>query len=389
MRAWMTLVALSSRCSVTLVVLCQSEQGRSSEMLPRVISLCSKVIVRTKREDGSRSFASLSRRLPYVLSKIVQALHPIPLESTWVPASWIREVRQALGDQRYTSVHAYKLSMARPARALTPTNRSVLDLDDLESKAALRYAKIDRATSGRLLKIFRTVDGVKLRIFENIVSRGFDLVTVCSEVDKVELSARIGGKVRVVPNCVELPMKRKPYVHGRSRNVLFVGSLDYGPNQDAFRWICREIKADVHRVCGSDVAFRIVGRRPFAGAAEMAQQSGIELFTDVPDLVEHYLWADVVIVPVRSGGGTRIKILEALSFGVPVISTTLGAEGLELLDGEEYLVADSSAGFAQSVTMMFQNPDLGRKLSDNGFAKVLSRYSYQSSEKLICGLHDA
>ena len=387
MRAWMTLVSLASRYSVTLVVFCQNETARSSDISSAAVNLCSKVVIKTKIENGSRSLLSLSRELPFLLSKVAQAMFPRPLESAWVPKSWIREAKKELEDQQFSSMHVFKLSMALPARALACTKWSVLDIDDIESKAAIRYAKLDKGTSGRMLFLLRVLEGIKLRFFESAVSRFFSLVTVCSEMDKEEMASRIGEKVRVVPNCIDQPQQRKAFVHGRSKNVLFVGSLDYGPNQDSFRWICQEIKADVTRICGFDVSFRIVGRRPFAGAVDLAKKSGIELFTDVPDLVEHYMWADVVIVPVRSGGGTRIKILEALSFGVPVISTTLGVEGLLLDDGKEFLVADSSLEFAHGVSRVFQDAGLGRALSECGAAKVLESYSFQSSEKLIAELH--
>jgi glycosyltransferase involved in cell wall biosynthesis len=199
----------------------------------------------------------------------------------------------------------------------------------------------------------------------------------------------MGDKVSVLPNCVPAPAMRVQRDVARHKNVLFVGSLDYGPNQDAFRWLCTELKASIDRDCGSGVTLRIVGRRPFPGAAALAASSGVDLVADAPDLAEHYLWASLVVVPIRSGGGTRIKILEALSYGVPVVSTTLGAEGLSLDDGKDFLRADSADEFAAAVRRILTDPGFRERLAAAGLATHASRYSPDVAERIIAALHAA
>ena len=148
----------------------------------------------------------------------------------------------------------------------------------------------------------------------------------------------------VVPNTVEVPETVERAPRSPTLRLLFVGNLGDEPNVDAALWIAGELMPRLRRD-GSPVELRIAGSHPLPEVAALAG-TGIEIHADPLDLAPHYAWADLALAPIRAGGGTRIKILEAFAARVPVVATPVGAEGLAVQDGEHLLLADDSNDFA-------------------------------------------
>ncbi|MBI3621542.1 MAG: glycosyltransferase, partial [Nitrospirae bacterium] len=157
--------------------------------------------------------------------------------------------------------------------------------------------------------------------------------------------------------------------------LVFTGSMDWYPNEDAMLYfmgaILPRIRQDV-----PDVSLTVVGRNPSARLAEAASTIGVQVTGTVDDIRPHVDEAAVYVVPLRVGGGTRLKIFEALAMGKAVVSTTVGAEGLPLIPGEHFLRADDPADFARAVVALLRDPNRRQALGMAGRRLVEERYAW-------------
>jgi glycosyltransferase involved in cell wall biosynthesis len=160
--------------------------------------------------------------------------------------------------------------------------------------------------------------------------------------------------------------------------LLFVGSLFYQPNVDAVRWLLDALAPELRRR-GLRFHLTIAGRSPPQALIDLAaKDNDCDLQADLPSLEPLYVAAHIVLCPIRSGGGTRIKVLEALSFGRPVVCTRIGAEGLDLRSDVEVVYAESAAEFVDRIVQLQTEAGLAHRLAAQGLARIRSSYSIDS-----------
>lgn len=175
---------------------------------------------------------------------------------------------------------------------------------------------------------------------------------------------------------------------GVPRNrIVFAASMDYHANIDAALYFAREIWPAVQARIGDGYRFTIVGRSPSAEVLALRSLPGIEVTGTVPDVRPYYREASAVVVPLRVGGGTRLKILEAMAAGVPVVSTTLGAEGLEVNPGRDLLTADTPASITEAIASLCDRPPRWQQLSDAGRALVARMYDWRIVGDRLFAIH--
>jgi glycosyltransferase involved in cell wall biosynthesis len=163
-----------------------------------------------------------------------------------------------------------------------------------------------------------------------------------------------------------------------------VGTLNYGPNEHGVKWLVQAILPAIRaRVGATDVTLTVIGRAPPDWMREQAAAGAFALHADVPDVKPFYDACDAVVVPISAGGGTRIKILEAFGYGRVVVSTTLGAEGIEAEPGKDFLIADSQSEFAEAVVRLIETPPLGVTLVGNARKTVEQHYSMSACEHAV------
>lgn len=189
-------------------------------------------------------------------------------------------------------------------------------------------------------------------------------------------------ELHVVPNGVDV-RHFAPNEHKRDANtLLFFGTLNYAPNVDGLLWFCAEIwpriRAEMQRA-----KLEVVGIDPSPQVLALDDLPDVRITGFVPDIREKLWSATICVVPLRVGGGTRLKILEALAAGCPVISTTVGAEGLSVIDGEHLLVRDAPVHFAAGIVELLESRDLRQRLALAGRLMVQQRYDWQSIGKLM------
>jgi polysaccharide biosynthesis protein PslH len=274
--------------------------------------------------------------------------------------------------------------MGRPS--LGPT---VVDFMDLENvKAQLRAELLaEQFRSQRFARAWRTrlswyqtrLNGYDWRRFQRSVSAHVQQIAVPSELDAVRSGL---PNVSVVPNSY--PRPARPVGSPASSAapvVLLQGSLQYAPNIDGAEWLARAIAPRIRaEVPATQV--RLVGR-PATSVTELHQPGVLTVVGEVPSMEEELAGAAVVVVPVRFGGGTRVKILESFAHRVPVVSTRLGAEGLDVEDGVHLLLADDAEQFAAAVVRLLRDAELRRRLVEAAEAHYLDRYDGRAADDAV------
>jgi glycosyltransferase involved in cell wall biosynthesis len=197
----------------------------------------------------------------------------------------------------------------------------------------------------------------KARAIEARVCQSFDHVLAVSEQDQQTFAQEFGiAHATALPTGVNIEYFRPQHVQPRPGNVVFVGSMDWYPNQDGIAWFVREVYPHILREVGN-ASLTVVGRNPSPRLRELqANEPSVEVTGTVSDVRPYLAHAEVVIVPLRIGGGTRLKIFEAMAMARAVVSTSLGAQGLPVVPGREILLEDTPEGFARAVVALLNDP---------------------------------
>lgn len=317
-----------------------------------------------------------------------------PLNSKSFDRLEISDLNQIIGDNHYDIIYAFRISMGCAAQAIIKSNSKlnkalkVVDFDDIESKTKSREAITIRENEGRLNALVYRLEATKIRKIEDRQLKFFDQVYVCSEQDKAQLDARKPNSektnIRVLPNAVDLPSRQNSVPDpGSPPNLLFVGTMDHGPNEDAIHHIVNELYPHLLKMLNGHFEINIVGRYPTEQIVAYGSIPHISIHADVPDLEPYYRAANIVLAPIRYGGGTRLKILEAFAYGKPVISTTIGAEGIDAKNGHEIIIADSPEDFSKQCVELISNQALANSIADNAHSLYLESYSYKACEKRL------
>jgi glycosyltransferase involved in cell wall biosynthesis len=236
---------------------------------------------------------------------------------------------------------------------------------------------LQQVSSSPIHKIRDELSWRKMLAFETRSIRQFPVCLAVSEQD-ASLLREVSGdtEVHVVTNGVDSRAFAPKAAGRRTLNtVLFFGTLNYGPNRDGIGWFCRDVWPVIHSA-RPDARLEIVGIDPPPDVMVLNELPGVEVTGFVPDIRSKLWTATLGIAPLRWGGGTRLKILEALAAGCPVVSTSAGAEGLDLKDGREILIADTADEFARAVIDLLQDPAKRAELSAAGQHSVAAKYDW-------------
>jgi polysaccharide biosynthesis protein PslH len=276
----------------------------------------------------------------------------------------------------------------------------ICDWHNVESELMWRYSKHEKHIARRL---YARATARRIRSFERRAIQEFDAHLLVSQRDLDNLCEFApDDRALVIENGVDIDRfsdlsldlahrtsslgengsgdfagGRKVIVFPPRNRVVYVGSMDYHANEDAAVYFAQGIWPKVHQA-RPELKFTIVGRNPTPAVRLLARIPGVELTGTVEDVRPYYREAVSAVVPLRVGGGSRLKILEAMAAGVPVISTSLGAEGLAVVDGENIVLADSIPQFAKEVVRVSQDRDEWARLSDAGRRLVRDKYDWSS-----------
>lgn len=253
----------------------------------------------------------------------------------------------------------------------------ICDWHNIESEVLHRYSA---RTANPARRWYAQITASRVQAHEKALLRHGDAHLVVSERDRDRLLAMSPqAHVHVIENGVDTGkfacQPATENLSGRSHRVLFVGSMDYHANIDAVLWFAREIWPAIQQI-KPELIFTITGRRPAAEVLALAKLPGIEVTGTVDDVLPYYREAIASVVPLRVGGGSRLKILEAMAAGVPVVSTTLGAEGLDVSDGVHLCLADTPQTTRQALVNLFTDESYRQDLVKQARQLALTQYDW-------------
>lgn len=317
-----------------------------------------------RRPDST--YAGIAGRLDWWLRSSL----PLPLgDRDW---SEVRAAFTTFADDEYDLVWLQQTTTVAAVGDLAKGRRRIVDLDDLDDRKLLAHQQVLRAarSSGTARLRQRAADvvtGTNIRRWQRLQHRAVadsDAVVVCSELDRGRFGA---ATTAIIPNSYPDPDERVGSVVVASPpTIMLPGLLTYAPNVDAARWLATEVRPRLLEAL-PDAQIRLVGSFDDR-VARLDDLAGVTLTGFVDDIEDELVLADMIAVPVRIGSGTRIKILEAFAHGIPVVSTSLGCEGLGADNGRQLLIEDDPARFAAACVRVLTEPDLRASLITEGRA---------------------
>jgi polysaccharide biosynthesis protein PslH len=266
---------------------------------------------------------------------------------------------------------------------------TIVDLDDLEDQKITARLKTMRTQARGVAALHglgavgqARLNAARWRTLQLSVAKEVDKVALCSSLDIARLGAPNGA---LVPNGYQAPEHPAGKLDvGVPPTILLQGSLNYGPNTDAARWLVDHIAPLVRRSL-PDLQIRLVGE-PDGSVSGLDDPPRVTVVGRVPDMEPELARADLIAVPIRYASGTRVKILEAFAHHIPVVSTTLGAEGLDAQGDVHLLLADDAPAFAAACVRAMQDRELRARLAKAAGELFMQRYQWSTCRDLISGL---
>ena len=350
------------------------------EAIERASEYCTDVVVvpftaRAKRTNGFywELLQNLASPLPYAVAK-------------YRSPALTRELRRLVGEGDVDVIVCDFLfpSLNVPSGLGVPM---VLFQHNVEAAIWERHAQV---ASHPVKRLYMREQWRRMRAFEGRECRRFDKVVAVSREDCGVLERTYGLRgVEEVPTGVDTDFFRPGNPVARNSNeIVFTGSMDWLPNEDAVAWFAEAILPRI-RAEVPDVRFTIVGRTPSQPVLELARaHRDITVTGSVADVRPYMERAAAFVIPMRVAGGTRLKVYEAMGMEIPIVSTTIGIEGLPVRHDLELLVADEPDAFAASVVRLLREPALGARLATNAATRVRAEFGWRevaSRFARICG----
>jgi polysaccharide biosynthesis protein PslH len=268
-----------------------------------------------------------------------------------------------------------------PARPAVP---SLLFQHNVESVIFQRHAETARNFLKRAL--YRR-QWKMLRKFERQSAQFVDAQVAVSESDATYFRKELGmsNVLGAVPTGVDCEFFQPPAQPASKPVLAFLGSMDWDANQDAVNWFAGEILPRIRqKVPGAE--FLVIGRNPPAALRALAERdAGIRITGTVPDVRPLMTEAAAMVLPLRVGGGTRIKIYEAMAMGAPVVSTTIGAEGLDVAHDKNIFLADTAETFAEQAIRLLEDPRRAKMIAGEARRHVAEKYSWSTVAEIFTG----
>jgi len=335
-----------------------------------------------------------------VLESYCKTIHTIPMKrsfgqnltalfkslvgnSPWMMArDDIKEMRQLVDhlatQEKFDVAHADQLNMAQYAQRVKGA-RHVLDAHNALWVLYQRLAQ----TMGRGVKRWLLErDWRLLKEYEGRICLEFDQVLTVSEEDKASFEEAMGGKKReihVIPIAVDSDELQAIRRDKDASHIVSIGTMYWPPNIDGMMWFLDNVLPLIWAKRPKTVC-DIIGARPPQQLIDYGKShTEVNVTGYVDDTTTYLQKAGLMIVPLRAGGGMRVKILNALSQALPLVTTTLGCEGIQVEHGRHLLIADTPSEFAEAVLWLLDNPDLANKLGENGRRLIREKYDYRTA----------
>jgi polysaccharide biosynthesis protein PslH len=309
---------------------------------------------------------------PWLAARSLIGAHPYSVR--WLQSEDARKLAADWNrSMEFDVVHFDTLGLA-PYRKIFTRGAKTLDHHNIESDMMLRRAQIE---SNPVKRFYFWQEGRRLRRYERSECREFDLNITCSELDTQRLQAVSPGvAVAEVPNGVDTEYFQLNPEPQRPLSLVFAGNMSWYPNAAAMLFFAEKIwPALKKKVPG--VTMDVIGANPSPGLSALATRDrNFRVRGFVPDVRTYITTAALYVCPITDGGGTKLKILDALAMGMPIVAHPIACEGINLRDGEDVVFAREPSEFVDAIVTLFGNPQWRRRLSANARSLAESSYSY-------------
>ncbi len=318
----------------------------------------------------------------HLISAVCNLASPVPYTiSKYLSQKMCKRIRSLLSTRKYDLAHLENLHTAGYRSIVADEFHlpTLLRQQNVESSLAWRYSQTQ--TGPR--KWYGSIQAAKLKRYEIAMCSKMDLcLTITTEDAEHMHTLNPMIKTAVVPAGVD-PTDFAPQMETEQpKMVVLIGAMDWPPNIDAALWFSSAVLPIIRRKFG-DIQFYIVGKNPPSNIQALTRQPGIFVTGFVDDVRPYLGQAAVFVVPLRSGGGMRLKILQAMAMGKAIVSTSIGAEGIHAQHGRDLLLADSAGDFADQVVQLLKETTLRRNISQSARTLVCSEYTWEHSVDLL------
>jgi polysaccharide biosynthesis protein PslH len=389
-RAYYVIRYLAQKQPVTLVSFVREDD--TPEAVAHLRGICHAVhtvpIVRSRLRDGRALLESLATGLPAVIARDrMPAMEQL--------------LARLLRETPFAAVHADQTAMAQYAlfaRKQQPDLRLVLDQHNALFQLVQRQADDERSAWRRRLW---HAEGRRLARYETELCRQFDHIFTVTEVDRQTLLELLppaeaqdaADRFTAVPICVDPTTEPPLPLAVDSQEVIFLGTMFWPPNVEGVLWFAEEV---LPRIVAQrpETHFVIAGKNPPPAIRQLAQPGSplcrhVTVTGFVADPRPLLSRSALFVVPLKAGGGMRVKIVDAWQWGLPIVSTTIGAEGVAIRPGENILIGDEPDGFALAVLRLLADPQLAQRLRQNGRQWVEERYNWRTVYRQFDAVYDA
>ncbi len=372
MRAGALLKALATDNSVYLLIIPVYDPDRKT--LPKSMrGLCKQYHIL-----NISMFDRLRARLKS-LGQYISKQAAIPYVSLFTSARLVRAVERAFDQIHFDYLYVFRIYMtpfALPYLSRASLKGRYLDLDDVESITRSRLAARFRANGLHRQARHEEQAAQLYATYERKFLPKFDGISVCSWKDKIEIEPLVPNRnIHVLPNVVSPTVVSPSTPNAGTFNMLFVGNLNYYPNQDALAFFLGDVLPILRSRAKRSISFTIIGSGKWQGLHRYRDIADCRYVGFVPDVSPYYEQSDAVVVPLRAGGGTRIKVLEAFSFNRPVVTTSIGVEGINVEHEKHVLIADQPESFAKQCCRIMEDQQLSEKLTTNSLVCLNDNYT--------------
>jgi len=297
----------------------------------------------------------------------------------------VERIQELIVESHIDIVHIDMLHIAAYKNAIDSLP-CVLTNHNVESVRILRWSNV---TKSLFLKAYLRLQHKKLRDFESRVCGQFDRCIVVSEYDRECLRKMCGDlNFEIIPNGVDAVYFQPAGPPARPNELVWTGSMKGPYNRDAGQFFLAEIWPLIHQKC-PEITVNFVGDAPVEQLVSLAKKSAHVQYTGYVDDVRPYVaGAAVFIAPLRSGSGTKIKVLNAMAQAKPVVTTAIGAEGIEARDGEEIIIADSPQEFAEKTIYLVRHPHEAQQIGLRARKVIEEKYAWNVLEEKIKAIYD-
>jgi polysaccharide biosynthesis protein PslH len=370
LRTWHLMRHLARRHDITYLSFSDSTQTEADRAGMREVCRRLETVPRTDPPKGTAGFYLQAARytvdsVPYAVAKYRAAAYRARLDAL-------------LAGERYDAIVCDFLPplVNMPDRLPCP---AILFTHNVEAEIWRRHAE---TASNPLSRLLLGQQWHRMLRFEGDALRRFDLVLAVSEADAQTFERLYPGALRQPVHVVQTGVDTQffepmPGEAVRPRHMVFTGSMDWLPNEDGMQYFVRDILPLVRQEEPA-ATLSIIGRAPTPAVKRLGEDAGIEVTGRVEDVRPHIAAGAVYIVPLRIGGGTRLKIYEAMGMAKAVVSTTIGAEGLPVTDGSDIVIADEPARFAHEVVRLMRDAAARERIEREARRLVVEKYDWSA-----------